>query len=253
MGKKLLIVFHKKFYPNVLKVGKSVSQKLDLLPKVVLVSLPREEKEEVRKLLGKLGWNPEVVEREKDPAQVIREEKPYLVILPKPKVAPLVHIFLKPWEERFAEETQSVNLLLVYEETQEVKRALLYVDRDRASEDYIRESYNFLKRWGVEFEFLTVFDEKNFELLIRKEYPEQEAKELLGKMFEDYIEAVREKIKRVLGLEKVEIIPLKGEVRKSLPYFAKRHRYDLLVISQAYEEKDELVENSETCVALFKN
>jgi len=54
-------------------------------------------------------------------------------------------------------------------------------------------------------------------------------------------------------LENVEILPLKGEVGKTLPYFAKKHGYDLLIISHAYDTKDELIENSETSVGVFKN
>jgi flagellar biosynthesis component FlhA len=136
---------------------------------------------------------------------------------------------------------------------EQIKKVLFYVDRDSASEDYIKTVYQFFTRWGVDFEFTTVFNDRYFELLIKKEHPEQEAKEILGKMFEDYVTAVREKIKKTLGLERVEILPLKGEPRKTLPYFAKTHGYDLVVLSHAYEDKNEIIENSETSVAVFKN
>jgi len=144
-------------------------------------------------------------------------------------------------------------LLLLKVDNPYLKKALLYVDRDNCSENYIRNAYKFLTSLGIDFKFTTIFDENYFEFLLKKEHPEMEAKEILGGMFEDYIAAVREKIKKALNLEQVEILPLKGEERKSLPYFAKLHNYDLLVISQAIQDRDEVIQNSETSLAIFEN
>ena len=245
----MLILFKDRVFPEVLKVGIEIVQRTGWELEVFAKELPEEE---VEKYLP-AGVDIPIITGGGDFVEVLDRENPYIALLPRPKVSPFVHIFKKPWSEKLVESTDRWNFMLLQEGQEEIKKALLYVDRDIASEKYIRETYNFLTRWGVEFQFVTVFDERYYEVYIKKEHPEQEARELLGEMFEDYIEAVRRKIKEALGLEKVEIIPLKGEVRKTLPYFAKRHRYDLLVFPHAHPDKVELVENSETSVAVFKN
>ena len=250
MEKKIVLLFREKIYSEVLEMAKELVERLKAKAEIYLFNL--EEEDKLRKELARLGFKAEVKQGE-EIEEILQKEKPYLVLLPKPEISPIVHAFKKPWSEKIAEDYEGYNFLLVQEGIFKVKKALLYVDRDSSSENYIKESYNFLKTWGVDFEFATVFDERYFAFLIKKEHPEGEARELLGKMFEDYINAVRERIKRVLKLQEVEILPLKGEVGKTLPYFAKRHGYDLVVISHAYDTKDELIENSETCVAVFKN
>lgn len=249
MDKILLVLFKDEIFSEVLSVAFDIATKLQLEVKVLATDIPPEELEKKLPSEGKF----KIIREGGSFEEILERETPFLTLLPRPKVAPIVHAFKKPWSEKLVESTDRWNFLLVEQGTERVKKALLYVDRDTASDTYIRTTYEFLRKWGMEFEFTTVFDERYFELLIRKEHPEQEAKELLGRMFEDYIQAVRERIKKALQLEKVEILPLKGEVRKTLPYFAKLHGYDLLVISHAYEDKNELVENSETSVAVFKN
>ncbi|HIO41666.1 MAG TPA: universal stress protein [Aquifex sp.] len=248
MTENLLILFKEKIFNEVLSVAKDIATKFQLKVKVYTQDIPQEELEKISQ-----KWDFDVVSSSEDFETILEKERPFLTLLPRPKVSPIVHAFVKPWSEKLVESTDRWNFLLVEQGMEKIKKVLLYVDRDTSSDNYIRSTYEFLKKWGVDFEFVTVFDERYFELLIKKEHPEQEAKELLGRMFEDYISAVREKIKKVLQLEKVEILPLKGEVRKTLPYFAKVHKYDLLVISHAYEDKNELIENSETSVAVFKN
>jgi len=246
MERNLLILFEEKIFPETLKVAVDIATKTGMTLKIFA---PKLEEEVKKHLSGKAQF----LSYEGDPEEVIEKENPFLVVLPRPKIAPIVHAFKKPWSEKIAEGDDKHNYLLVQEGAKEIRKVLFYVDRDISSESYVRTVYEFLTQWGVNFEFTTVFDERYFELLIKKEHPEQEAKELLGKMFEDYTKAVREKLKKILGLEKTEILPLKGEVRKTLPYFAKTHGYDLLVLSHAYEDKNELIENSETSVAIFKN
>ncbi len=249
MEKTLLVLFRDEIFPEVLSVASDIATKLQLGVKVFASDIPPQELESKLPSGGRF----EVIRGGGNFEEILEKENPFLTLLPRPKVSPIVHAFKKPWSEKLVESTDRWNFLLVEQGMGKIKKALLYVDRDKASDTYIRTTYEFLQRWGVEFEFTTVFDERSFELLIKKEHPEQEAKELLGKMFEDYISAVREKIKKALGLKRVEILPLKGEVRKTLPYFAKMHGYDLVVISHAYEDKNELIENSETSVAVFKN
>jgi len=244
----LLILFKDRVFPEVLEVGLEIAEKTGWELEVFAKELPAEE---LKKHLPPGVDIPIITGGNFE--EVLEREKPYLALLPRPKVSPFIHIFKKPWSEKLVESTDRWNFLLIQEGSEKIEKALLYVDRDIASENYIRETYDFLTRWGVEFHFVTVFDERYYEVYIKKEHPEQEARELLGQMFEDYVEAVRRKIKEALGLEKVEIIPLKGEVRKTLPYFAKRHRYDLLVFPHAHPDKVELIENSETSVAVFKN
>lgn len=248
MEKNLLILFKEKVFNEVLSVASDIASKFQLKVKLYAQDVPNEELENISQ-----KWNFEVIKSSEDFETILEKENPFLALLPRPKVSPIVHAFVKPWSEKLVESTDRWNFLLVEQGMEKIEKVLLYVDRDKTSDNYLRFAYEFLKKWGVNFEFVTVFDERYFELLIKKEHPEQEAKELLGRMFEDYISAVRERIKKVLQLEKVEILPLKGEVRKTLPYFAKVHKYDLLVISHAYEDKNELIENSETSIAVFKN
>ena len=244
----MLILFKEKVFNEVLSVASGIALKFQLKVKLYAQDVPNEELENISQ-----KWNFEVIKSSEDFETILEKENPFLALLPRPKVSPIVHAFVKPWSEKLVESTDRWNFLLVEQGMEKIEKVLLYVDRDKTSDNYLRFAYEFLKKWGVNFEFVTVFDERYFELLIKKEHPEQEAKELLGRMFEDYISAVRERIKKVLQLEKVEILPLKGEVRKTLPYFAKVHKYDLLVISHAYEDKNELIENSETSIAVFKN
>ena len=246
MGQNLLILFRERIYPEPLKVGRDIADKTGMELKVFAPGLEEEVK---RYLQGPVQFLKGVEE----PEEAVEREYPFLAILPRPRIAPIIHAFKKPWSEKLAQRDERHNYLLVQEGTEQIKKVLFYVGRDGASEDYIKTVYQFLTRWGVAFEFTTVFNDRYFELLIKKEHPEQEAKEILGKMFEDYVKAVREKIKKTLGLERVEILPLKGEPRKTLPYFAKTHGYDLVVLSHAYEDKNEIIENSETSVAVFKN
>lgn len=245
----MLILFKEKVFPEVLSVASDIASKLHFRVKVFASDIPPEELE---KSLPQ-GENFELIRERGDFGDILEREEPFLTLLPRPKVAPLLHAFRKPWSERLVESTDRWNFLLVQQGTARIERALLYVDRDTASDDYIRTAYEFLVAWGVEVNFTTVFDERYYELLIKKEHPEMEAKEILGRMFEEYIEGVRNRIKEALRLERVEIIPLRGVAGKALPFFAKKHRYDLLVISHAYEDKEKLIENSETSVAVFTN
>jgi hypothetical protein len=251
MGAKFLIIFRNEVFKEPLLVAKQVREKLE---GEIVIYIPENLKGTLENLLKDLKLiNVKVQISEEKPKKTIENEKPYLIILPRKRVAPIVHAFKKYWSEKLIEDLEKYNFLLVEEGFTELKKALLYIDRDVASEKYIKTAYQFLKDLEIEFEIITVFDERYFTLLIKKEHPEMEAKQLLGKMFEDYINAVREKVKKALNLEKVEILPIKGEVHKALPYYVKTHNYDLLVISHAYDTKDELIENSETSVAVFEN
>jgi len=247
---KLLILFKDKIFPEPIEVGRFIVDRLKADWKIYCTECDKGELNRLKELLG----DAEVpVEVEGDFKEILEREKPFLTLLPKPSIAPLLHAFRKPWSEKLVEEDEEHNFILVREGKPSIKKVLFYIDRDAAGENYIRTVYEFLKKLGVEFKFTTVFDERYYVFLLKKEHPEQEARELLGKMFEDYIQEVREKIEKILELENVEILPLKGEVGKTLPYFAKKHGYDLLIISHAYDTKDELIENSETSVGVFKN
>jgi len=253
MGDKLLILFKEEFFPSLLEVAKYISDKLELEAVVYCLHCEESKLSEIKGILESLNFSARLELADLDPEEVLEQERPYLTLLPKFEVNPIAHAFKRPWSEKLVMETENVNLLLLKVENPRLKKALLYVDRDNCSENYIRNAYKFLTSLGADFKFTTIFDEKYFELLIKKEHPETEAKEILGRMFEDYISAVREKIKKALNLEHVDILPLKGEERKSLPYFAKFHNYDLLVISQAIQDRDEVIQNSETSLAIFKN
>jgi len=250
MDGKFLIILRKDIFKEPLLVAKQIQEKLD---GEFVVYVTEDLKQQAEKLVKETGLRTTLSISDEALEDVIEKEKPFLVILPRKRMSPIMHAFKKYWSESLVESFSSYNFLLVEEGFPEIKRALLYVDRDTAGENYIKNAYLFLKKLNVEFEFVTVFDERYYTLLIKKEHPEQEARQILGNMFEDYINAVREKIKKVLNLEKVEILPIKGEVHKALPYYVKVHKYDLLVISHVYDTKEELIENSETSVAVFEN
>jgi len=250
MGKKFLIIFRKEVFEEPLLVAKQIQEKTG---GEVVIYTPEELKENLEKLKGDLKLKAEIFTSDEAPEEIIEKEKPFLVILPRKRIAPLIHAFKKYWSEKLIEDSEKYNFLLVEQGFSEIKRVLLYVDRDKASERYIKTIYEFFKTLEVDFEFTTVFDERYFALLIKKEHPEMEAKQILEEMVEEYIKAVRKKLKETLHLEKVDIVPLKGEIQKALPFYAKLHRYDLLVISHAYDTKEELIENSETSVAVFEN
>jgi hypothetical protein len=247
---KLLVLLKGKVCREPIEVGEFIAKRLGADWKIYCLKCKAEELNRLKEISKELKVSIETADKLEE---ILKKENPFLTILQKPNVSPIVHAFKKPWSEKVVEKCNEYNFLIVKEGNPSINKVLFYVDRDTASENYIKTVYEFLTKLGVEFKFTTVFDERYFIVLLQKEHPEQEARELLGKMFEDYINQVREKIEKILGLKKVEILPLKGEVGKTLPYFAKKHGYNLLVISHAFETKNELIENSETSVALFKN
>jgi len=228
-------------------VASDIASKIPAEVKIFIKDVPKEE----LNALSTEGREFQIFPTDEDFEKILERENPYLTLLPRPKVDPLLHTFKKPWSESLVESTDRWNFLLVQQETEKISKALLYADRDKTTETYLRSAYEFLTAWGIEFHFVTVFDEEHFEILLKKEHPEQEAKELLGHLLEEYIAAVRNRIEKVLQLEKVELITLKGAVGRELPLFAKKHRFDLVVFPHNLDQKEELVENSQTSLAAF--
>lgn len=243
----LLILFKDKVFPNLLSLGREIAERLSLKVSVFASEVPKGELEGILEPFK--GF--EIVSEDGDFLEVIERVDPYLVLLPRPRISPLVHAFKKPWSEALVEETDRWNFLLVWEDAERIERVLVYTDRENCREGYLNEVYQFLTEWGVEFKFVTVFDEEAVDILIEREYPEEEAKEILGKIFEDYISSVRNCIKENLGLEEVDLIPLKGDTVRSLDFFAVRHKWDLVILPHGVENKADFAESLQTSIGLF--
>lgn len=250
---KVVAIFKRKFFENLVPLLGELKIKLPAEVKIYFVDFSSKEIEKAKEFLKRFSLEKNIVLTGEDIEDILKKENPYLVVLPRPKMNPLLHAFKKAWSEKEVEETSDYNFLLIDEGTTEIKKALVYVDTENTSENYIREVYNFLTRLKIEFKFFTVFDEHYYEFLIKKDHPETEARQILGQMFEDYVHEVMEKIKKALSLEHVEVISTKGELRKALPFFAAYHRFDIFFISHSLEDKDAIVENAQTSVGIFKN
>ena len=243
----LLILFKDKVFPNLLSLGKEIEERLSLKVAVFASEVPKEELEKVLKNFRSF----EIISETDEFLEVIERVDPYLVLLPRPRISPLVHAFKKPWSEALVEETDRWNFLLVWEDTERIKSALVYTDRANCFEGYLKGVYKFLTNWGLEFKFVTVFDEEAVDILIEREYPEEEAKEILGKIFEDYISSIRKCIKEKIGLEEVDLIPLKGDTIRSLDFFAVKHKWDLVILPHSVRNKSDFVESLQTSLGLF--
>jgi len=240
---------------NNLKVVKKIAQKLDKKLLLLLINVPEEEKQKVLVFLQDTGIDYEIKNQMEfeSAKEEIKREKPDLLVLTQEKISPLEHIFRITSSEKFVKEFEDINILMLLEDVDDIKKVLINVDKETSSSFYIKSTYLFVKKLGVEFDFITSFYESFYEYRLKKTHPDEEAKQLVLDLFKEHVEIVKRKLAESLEGEKVELIVIKGDPKKEIPYFARRKKYDLLIINEDIDDRESYIENSETSVGIFKD
>jgi len=251
------IIFYQKEKVNFknLKIVKTITKKLERKLILLLIEVPQQEIEKVELFLEGEGIQFEIKDRIEAGLlkEEIRKEKPDLFVLTQEKISPLEHIFRITSSEKMVKELENVNVLLLWEDAEEINKVLINVDKETATPFYIKSTFLFVKKLGVKFDFITSFYESFYEFRLRKTHPDEEAKQILLQLFEEHVETVKRKIAESLKGEKAELVVIKGDPKKEIPYFARRKGYDLLIINEHIEDRDSYIENSQNSVGIFKD
>ena len=240
---------------NNLHIVKNIASKLQKKLILLFVDTPQEEKEKAISLISSNGINFEVKNQIEEALikEEINKEKPDLLILTREKISPLEHIFKTPETEKFIDSIKNIDILLLQDDATKLEKILINIDKETSTPSYIKSTYEFAKKLEVQFDFVTSFYESYYEVSLIKTHPEEEAKQIVKDLFKEHVETVKDKIARALGKEKIELIVIKGDPKKEVPYYARRKEYDLLIINENIEDKDSYIENSEMSVGIFKD
>ncbi|NPA12833.1 MAG: universal stress protein [Aquificae bacterium] len=231
-----------------------VCQLAEKLQKKLTVFVEAVPEEDIQKTEEKLkNCNAETEIKVGFELDVVEREKPDLLVITQEKISPLEHVFKITSSERIAKKIDEVNLIMLQEDANQLKKVLINIDRETATTFFIQTAYTFAKKLEVEFDFITCFHETFIEYRLRKTHPEEEAKQLVAELFKEHIEDVEEKIKKALNLPKVKLLVIKGDPKKEIPYFARVKNYDLLIINHNIEERVSYIENSEKSIAIFQD
>ena len=251
------IIFYQKGKVNFnnLEIVKKITSKLQKKLILLFVDIPQEEKEKALSIVSSNGIDFELKNQIEEDfiKEEIKKEKPDLLILTREKLSPLEHIFKTPETEKFIHSIKNIDIILLQEDASKLEKVLINVDKETATPFYIKSTHLFVSKLGVDFHFITSFYEAFYELSLMKTHPEEEAKQIVADLFKEHIEIVREKMVKALGKEKAELIIVKGDPKKEIPYYARKKEYDLLIINQNIENKDSYIENSEMSVGIFKD
>ena len=251
------IIFLQKDHLNLnnLKAVKDIAHKLDKKLIILLIDIPEEEKEKVKEILSESKIHYEIKNQlEYDEAkEEIKSEKPDLLVITQEKVSPLEHIFRTTSSEKLIKGFENIDILMLLEDVSSINKILINVDKETSTSFYIYSSYLFASKLNVEFDFITSFYESFYEYRLRKTHPDEEAKQLVADLFKEHLEVVRRKIADGLKGARAELLIIKGDPKKEIPYYARKKGYDLLIINENISDKESYIENSETSVAIFKD
>jgi nucleotide-binding universal stress UspA family protein len=251
-----IIFFQKeKINFNNLRLVKKITQKLQKKLILVFVDIPQEEKEKAVLELSSNGIEYSIRNQLEEPeiTEEIKKEKPDLLVLTREKLSPFEHIFKVTFSEKLVKEFENIDILLLQEDTDKIQKILINIDKETSTPFYIKSAYEFAKKLQVEFKLITSFFESYYEYSLMKTHPEEEAKQIVGDLLKEHIEAVKEKLAQALEGNKAELIVIKGDPKKEIPYYARKHKFDLLMINENIEDRDSYVENSEMSVGIFKD
>ncbi|NPA17519.1 hypothetical protein [Persephonella sp.] len=251
------VIFFQKNHVNFnnLKVVRTIAEKLNKKLVLLLIDVPDDEKSEVSRFLSDSNIEFELKNQlEFDEAKEhIKQEKPDLLVVTQEKVSPLEHIFRITSSEKLVKSFENIDILMLLEDADSINKVLINVDKETSTPFYIKSAHLFVKKLGVEFDFITSFYESFYEYRLRKTHPDEEAKQLVLDLFKEHVEIVKRKIAEGLEGEKVELVVIKGDPKKEIPYYARRRGYDLLIINEDIDDKESYIENSETSVGIFKD
>ncbi len=237
---------------NNFSLAKDISKKLGNGLYIVLVDIDEETISSIKERLKHLNDNfhINVFSSISEAKTFLEELKPTLVMVTQEKVEPLVHVFKLTDAEKFVKGLEDFNILLLWEEAEKIGKILINIDYETSTEKYIKLSYEFSSKIAEEFDFVYSFYESFYEHKLRKTHTEDEAKQLLAKMFEEHIESIEEKIEKALG-KRIPIKVIKGDPKKEVPYYSRIHGYDLLIINRSIEDKESYIENTENSIGIL--
>lgn len=252
---KIIFLQKDKVNFNNLKVVSFISQKLQKKLVLFLIDIPENQKEKVKDQLFSLNIEFEIRNQIEygEAKDEIKSEKPDLLIVTREKLSPFEHIFKIASSERFIKGFEYIDIILLQEDCDRIEKILINVDRETSTHYYIKSAFTFAKKLGIDFKMITSFYEIFYENRLRKTHPDEEAKELVLNLFKEHVDEVKRKIAESLEGENVELIIVKGNPKKEIPYYARKNQYDLLIINEDIEEKESYIENSETSVGIFKD
>ncbi|WP_456401246.1 hypothetical protein [Persephonella sp.] len=250
------IVFfqYKKFNENnfniLKKIAKSITDEL-----VVLISqIDNLQKDRIEKELIETGINSFKIEEKgsfDESIRFIKDYNPDLLVLTKEKIDPLEHIFHHTYCEKILEEFKNINIVALQEDKDSFESGLIYVSKDRATTDFLRRSKEFADSLLSNYKFIYSFYEDFYEKRLVKTHTVSEAKEIIAEMFKEHVEQVRTILAKSFGSEQVELLVIKGDPKKEIPYYARKHNYDILIFNRGVEDIDSFIENSETSIGIF--
>jgi len=251
------VIFFQKDHINFnnLKVVKTIAEKLDKKLVLLLIDIPEEERLEVLRVLSDSSVEFELKNNLEfgEAKEHIKQEKPDLLVVTQEKVSPLEHIFRLTSSEKLVKSFENIDILMLLEDTDSINKVLINIDKETSTPFYIKSAFLFVKKLGVQFDFITSFYESFYEYRLKKTHPDEEAKQLVLDLFKEHVEVVKRKIIEGLKGEKVELVVIKGDPKKEIPYYARKKGYDLLIINEDIENKESYIENSETSVGIFKD
>ncbi len=252
---KIIFLQKEKINFNNLKVVSFITKKLQKKLILLLIDIPENQKEKVKDQLFSLDIEFEIRNQIEfsEAKDEIKTEKPDLLIVTREKISPFEHIFKITSSERFIKGFENIDIILLQEDCDKLEKILINVDKETSTLYYIKSAYIFAKKLGVDFHMITSFYEVFYENRLRKTHPDEEARQLVAQLFKEHLDIVKEKIAKALEGEKVELIVAKGDPKKEVPYYARKHHYNLLIINEDIEEKESYIENSEMSVGIFKD
>ncbi|WP_457621884.1 hypothetical protein [Persephonella sp.] len=244
---------YKQFNKNNFSVLKKIAKKLDEELIVLMCDVESFPREDIEKELTSEGINfkIEIAQDLNEGINFVKNYSPDLLVLTKEKIDPLEHIFHHTYCEKILEEFENTNIIALQEDKDTMKTGLIYVSKDNSTEDFIRSSKYFADRILEDYKFIYSFYEDFYEKRLVKTHTEGEAKQIIAEMFREHVETVRSIIARAVGEEKTELLVIKGDPKKEIPYYARKNNYDLLIFNRGVEDINSFIENSETSIGIF--
>ncbi len=251
--KRIVYFQYKKFNSNNFLILKEIAKKLDEELIILICSIDTFPKEDIEKELINHGINYRIeIKSDFDEGiNFVKNYSPDLLVLTKERIDPLEHIFHHTYCEKILVEFKNTNILALQEDKKTLKNGLIYVSKDNSTVDFIKSSKYFADRILEDYRFIYSFYEDFYEKRLIKTHTEGEAKQIIAEMFREHVDTVRSLIAKAVGEEKTELLVIKGDPKKEIPYYARKNNYDLLIFNRGVEDIDSFIENSETSIGIF--
>ncbi|WP_457641263.1 hypothetical protein [Persephonella sp.] len=251
--KKIVFFQYKKFNHKNFNLVKAISKKLDEELFILALEVDDFPLEQIQQELqeNNINYRIEIKDNFDESINVVKDYNPDLLILTKEKIDPLEHIFHHTYCEKILEEFENINVLALQEDKETLKTGLIYVSKDNATEEFIKIAKYFADNVLEDFKFIYSFYEDFYEKRLTKTHTEGEAKQIIAEMFKDHVDGIKSLIAKALGDQKVELLVIKGDPKKEIPYYARLKRYDILIFNRNVEDRESFIENSETSICIL--